>query len=259
MKYKLPIILFCFLLICCNNPAKISDIKDSTLNKDSIKVIDSLTPFEKIAATIPKDIQPIIGYRFFIEGDFDGDGKKEKLTEHYTSSADGKETNKRYSLIGDNAQLIALQDKKEPYSYLLSNNNKIDTFRLGERGNGQLLGLSLLRNEGDLNGDGRDEVSYIRQYADWSSLNSLHIITYAKQGWKELYATICYDSDAPELYDIDLPKESWNKPIYVNVNLLTNYKSRVTKIKRGVIAVQAYGEGMAYETVDTVKLPLKIK
>jgi hypothetical protein len=64
---------------------------------------------------------------------------------------------------------------------------------------GQLLGLSYLKNEGDLNGDGTDEVSYVVNWADWSNTNTWHLVTYKNKKWKELYSFAIWDWQLPDL------------------------------------------------------------
>jgi hypothetical protein len=147
--------------------------------------------------TIPKNIKPIFGYRFIISGDFDGDGKKEQLIEHYFSRITNKESNKFYDGISDQGELVDLTVKKQPYSFALSDNKAIDTLHIAEQS--QLLGLSYLKNEGDLNGDGTDEVSYVVDWADWSSLNTWHIMTYKNKKWREVYKFDIWDWQLPDL------------------------------------------------------------
>jgi hypothetical protein len=162
--------------------------KDSAVNKNSI---------EEILKAIPKNIKPVLGYRFIIPGDFDGDGKKENLIEHFYSALDNKETNKFYDSLPDYAQLVALTIKKEPYSFVISDNKSIDTLSIASTG--QLLGLAFLKNEGDLNGDGTDEVSYVVNWASWSNLNTWHIVTYKNKKWKELYSFPIWNWQLPDL------------------------------------------------------------
>jgi hypothetical protein len=162
--------------------------KDTAVNKNSI---------EEILKTIPPNIKPVFGYRFVIQGDFDGDGKKEKLTEHFFSGIDNKETNKFYDSLPEYDQLVVLTIKKDPYSFVSSGNPLIDTLHISS--GGQLLGLSYLKNEGDLNGDGTDEVSYVVNWADWSNLNTWNIMTYKDHKWKELYSFPIWDWQLPDL------------------------------------------------------------
>ncbi|AWI24877.1 hypothetical protein [Flavobacterium pallidum] len=138
----------------------------------------------------------IFGYRFVIEGDFDGDGKKEKLAERLISLKDNKETDK-YFITEEPWEAIDSVIANRNYSFLISDNLKIDTLRVGREG--QVYGVSLLRNEGDLNGDGTDEVSYVGDWADYSSLNSWHIMTYKNNSWQELYSFGIWDWQLPDL------------------------------------------------------------
>ena len=128
---------------------------------------------------------------------FRSDGKKEKLIEQFFSGIDNKETNKFYESLLDYDQLVALTVKKDPYTFVISDNELIDTLHISS--GGQLLGLSYLKNEGDLNGDGTDEVSYVVNWADWSNLNTWHIVTYKNKKWIELYSFSIWDWQLPNL------------------------------------------------------------
>jgi len=157
---NVPILLFVLLFSCGSS---LKDSKEKT-QKDSLPIKE-----------IIKSIKPIFGYRFIITGDFDGDGKKEKLIEHFFSGIDKKETNKFYENV-DFDQLLTLTVNKDPISFLISDNKHLDTLRIAS--GGQLLGLSYMKNEGDLNNDGTDEVSYVVDYADASNLNTCHLVTF---------------------------------------------------------------------------------
>ena len=153
----------------------------------------------EIPLTIASDtveIKEVFGYRFVITGDFDGDGKTEQLFEHYFSLRDNKETNKFYEGLdyGDNVWL-AMQ--KDIYVFLTSDNPLIDTCRIAK--GGQVFGISYLKNEGDLDGDGGDEVSYVIDWADWSNVNYWYVMTYKKGKWKELYSFEIRDWQLPAL------------------------------------------------------------
>jgi len=200
MKTPLIISFFAltFLFSCDSSTKKTQDEKTAslidTLQQDSSKPTNQL---EETLKTIPKNIKPVLGYRFILTGDFDGDGKKEKLIEHFFSGLDYKETNKFYDSLSDYDQLVALTVKKAPYSFVSSDNNRIDTLHISS--GGQLLGLSYIKNEGDLNGDGTDEVSYVVSWADWSNLNTWHIVTYKNKKWTELYSFPIWDWQLPNL------------------------------------------------------------
>jgi hypothetical protein len=158
---------------------------------------DTTNQINETLKTIPKNIKPVFGYRFILSGDFNGDGKKEKLIEHYFSALDNKETNKFYDSLFDYDQLVALTINKEPYSFVVSDNKRIDTLHISD--GSQLLGLSYFKNEGDLNGDGTDEVSYVVHWADWSNLNTWHLMSYKNKKWIELYSFTIWDWQLPAL------------------------------------------------------------
>lgn len=146
------------------------------------KTIDSAIPTD----TVSSNAKPVFGYRFQITGDFDGDGKKEKLTEVYYSKTEKKETNKFYDGLDDVEQLIKLNQKKEIVSFLLCDNSGIDTVIAGA--GEQHSGLAFLKNEGDLNGDKTDEISYVNSFADWSNINTCYVMTYKNGSWTKLYS-----------------------------------------------------------------------
>jgi len=183
------------LLAACNqSPQNTLAQKTDAVHQDSIT---ALNPIEETLKTIPSNIKPVFGYRFVVEGDFDGDGKQEKLVEHFISRVDNKECNKFYDSLPDYDQLVALTVKKKPQSFALSDNKSIDTLQIAS--GGQLLGLSYLKNEGDLNGDGSDEVSYVVNWADWSNLNTWVIMTYKNNKWSTIYTFPIWDSQIPDL------------------------------------------------------------
>src|SRR4051812_14908215 len=111
---------FLSLLLSCKNSTKNQTTqkpsKSDSAKKDSLESINQL---EETLRNIPKNVKPIFGYRLIISGDFNGDGKKEKLIEHFFSLLDKKETNKFYDGLTDYGQLVALTVKKEPFSFLI--------------------------------------------------------------------------------------------------------------------------------------------
>ncbi|MGZ4042282.1 MAG: hypothetical protein ACXVPU_19620 [Bacteroidia bacterium] len=240
-----------FLIIACNNHN--SDSSAKAAMKDSVKSILTDSPkkieFDSNLINIHNKIfmdslKPVFGYRFVIKGDFDGDGKQETLTEHYKSGIDNKEAYKFYSNL-DYDQTVRLTDQKAPYSYISSSDTKIDSLFIANTG--QFFGLALLHNEGDLDGNGTDEISYVIDYADWSNLNSCHIMTYTKTGWKELLKFDIHESEIPELpqasasyglFGVD-HMEHYEKNDTLNQRLEKQLKdfSLIRKIKNNVIEV----------------------
>jgi hypothetical protein len=170
---------FCFLLsfclMCCDKQYKKTPLE---------------TP-KSMAST-----KPVFGYRFVITGDFDGDGKSEKLVEHYFSALNHQEANK-FDELADYDQLVDLVYEKNPYLFLSANTPNLDTLHITDEW--QHFGLSYLKNEGDLNGDGTDEVSYVVNWADWSNLNTWHVMTYRNHKWEELHSFSIWDWQLPDL------------------------------------------------------------
>jgi hypothetical protein len=112
----IPFFVLTLLISCESSTKKIQD-------KNTVSHIDTLqqdtskprNPIEETLNTIPKNIKPVLGYRFILSGDFDGDGKKEKLIEHFYSGLDNKETNKFYDSLSNYDQLVVLTIKKSPF------------------------------------------------------------------------------------------------------------------------------------------------
>lgn len=244
------LILFIFILLLffsCNNTNNTNNKKIytriDTLKQDSTR---KTNPIEETLKKLPKNIKPVLGYRFILNGDLNGDGKKEQLIEHFISGIDNKETNKFYDGLTDYDQLVALTIKKEPISFLTSNNKDIDTLHISF--GGQLLGLSYLKNEGDLNGDRIDEISYVVNWADWSNLNTWNIVTYKNNKWVLLYSFPIWDwqlPDLPETFNqyglfgledkiINTTNDTINKQIE---NELLAFNGLVKKIKKNKIQI----------------------
>ncbi len=170
-------------------------------NSDSANTTSAYTSLKTTGAQLDSlfisKLKPIFGYRFVIKGDFNGDGKPEILTEHFFDRLTNKETNKFYDSL-DYDRLVGITVKyKDPFSFVLCDNKSVDTIVIGA--GGQLLGLSFLKNEGDLDGEVGDEISYVVNWADWSNLNTCHLMTYKNKGWKELYAFNIWDWQVPDV------------------------------------------------------------
>ncbi|MBO9731537.1 MAG: hypothetical protein J7623_23050 [Chitinophaga sp.] len=165
-------------------------------------------------------VTPVTGNRFVLYGDFDGDGQPDTLTEHFFSEIDNRETNKYYKDMDYDLQ-VRLNDQQEPCSFMTCSNDYIDTLNTG---NGGVFGLSWLKNEGDLNGDGTDEVSYISDWADWSNLNTCHLVTWRRHRWEELYRFPINELSIPDTGD--------------SSGAGTHFPGFIRKIKPGKMMVQ---------------------
>jgi hypothetical protein len=138
---------------------------------------------------------PVFGYRFKIVGNFAGKNSHDTLTEHYISTIDHKETNKFYDGLSYDS-LVVITEKKKPAIILTSNNKVIKDFVISAV---PQLGLAYLKNEGDLNGDGTDEISYVINRPDWSNLNDCYIATYKNKRWHIIYEFEIWDWQLPDL------------------------------------------------------------
>lgn len=203
--FRLLVFFFLILFLSCQfdtDKSQLSSISNSTIVHDSsLENKDEADWVQKELDSLPEKLHPVMGYRFVITGDFDGDGKKEKITEHFYSIRDKKETEKfDDSLEFD--QLVAVTIRKQPMSFFLSDNLRIDTLLISA--SPQLLGLRYAKNEGDLNGDGRDELSYVIEWADWSNMNTCHLVSFINGHWEELYSFPIRDwqlPDVPQTYN----------------------------------------------------------
>jgi len=269
MEKTLTLLSFLLLSIfsCGTNPISIP-VAPETIVIDSPRVeVNKI--HEDAVKILAKKPTPVFGYRFIIEGDFDGDGKMEKLIEHYFSQKTHTETNKFYEGLEDYDDLVTLSIDKEPFSFALCDNKNIDTLYITSMG--QVLGLSYLKNEGDLNGDGTDEVSYVINWADWSNLNTWHIATYKNNRWEEIYSFPIWDWQLPDLPGafndyglfgtqgkiINTQNDSINRSMEAE---LKNFKGLVKKIKKNKIQITFKNMEASEETrVVDIRVPLKLE
>jgi hypothetical protein len=113
-----------------------------------------------------------------IIGDFDGDGKEDELKETLISSINNKSIDALPQLEYDS--LVTVIFNKKPILSLKSNSQSIPELKLTKKGS---FGLFYTKNEGDLNQDGRDEISVIIDWADWSACNKCIIYTLKNGKW----------------------------------------------------------------------------
>ncbi|HTB52214.1 MAG TPA: hypothetical protein VK718_05495 [Ferruginibacter sp.] len=204
-KYILVPYLFTFLFSCHNkvqqNKIKPVTVIHSIIKKDSLTEdsVQQTVHGRKLDSQYISTLKPIFGYRFVVTGNFKGDGKTDTVTEHYFDTEKNKETNKYYDSIDFDTQMAIAIMYKSPYSFITCSDHSIDTLSVCK--GGQLFGLSYLKNEGDLNGDGTDELSYVIDYADYSAINTCHLVTYKNGRWKELYSFEIRDWELPGLPD----------------------------------------------------------
>ncbi len=130
------------------------------------------------------------GYRFHIEGDFDGDGKKEVLTEKLISARTGKEIGKFCGLEGDTMPecdwTARVNRFRQPKCVLQCSNAKVRDYKATTDSSGT-IGLIFLQNVGDLNGDGTDEIAFLEDGGGCNSgIREIQLATCKKGKWEVL-------------------------------------------------------------------------
>ena len=233
------------LVISCNHATNQKNnnnsvVKDQTQRLDTSKVAQN-----KINI---KDIKPIWGYRFRIAGDFDADGKKDTLYEHFYSMRDKKETNKYFSGIEDVWVLYDSVDARDCRSFFLSNHKKLDTVPIGG-----VFGPLWLKNEGDLDKDGGDEISFVESLPQQSSINHCIILSFKKGKWQEIYRFEVREWQFPPLpqfgktYGLFGMSGSYSigEDQAMNTKLekqFDEFPSLITKLHSGKVEIQTFSE-----------------
>jgi hypothetical protein len=142
--------------------------------------------------------EEVFGHRFTVTADVDGNGVLDTLTEEYYSGRLARECAK-YIKDMEYDSLVKRTYDLEPLVRLRSSDGQIDT--LSDRAGG--FGLALLLNEGDLDGDGADEIGYVLDNADWSNTNTYFVISHKDSGWEPLFSFEIWDRQLPDLPDIE--------------------------------------------------------
>ncbi|MBL7982781.1 MAG: hypothetical protein JNL52_13350 [Flavobacteriales bacterium] len=140
----------------------------------------------------------LFGHRFRIKADVDGDGLADTLTEVYHSRSLGREVAK-YIQDMPYDSLVARTYDLQALVLIRHSNGHVDT--LSDRGSG--FGLALLVNEGDLDGDGGDEIGYVLDNADWSNTNTYRVATWKKGGMLVMFTFPIWDWQLPDLPDTE--------------------------------------------------------
>jgi|694.fasta_scaffold03165_35 hypothetical protein len=138
----------------------------------------------------------LFGHRLRITADLVGDGRVDTLTEVYYSRSLGREVAKYVQDMGYDS-LVARTYDLQALVMLRRSDGAVDT--LDDRGRG--FGLALLVNEGDLDGDGGDEVGYVLDNADWSNTNTYRVATWKQGSMRVLFTFPIWDWQLPDLPD----------------------------------------------------------
>lgn len=123
-----------------------------------------------------------------LTGDFEGNGKQVVLQEKYYSKVMGKEVTPSYfaSLMNEDEEYLAFS-KYNPVSYAVFPGTTIDTLWFSKEDNNPVLGLQYLYNEGDLDGDGGDEISFACSSGANTRATYFKIVSYKKGKWVLLH------------------------------------------------------------------------
>lgn len=121
--------------------------------------------------------------RFSIVGDFNGDKVQDTIFESYISSLTNTECPKNRDSVDYDKNVELIMNQK-PVTRLYSGLKDIDTFIVTT--GRQQIGIYLFSNLGDINDDGSDEFGYIIDWADYSNLNTFHVMTLRGKQIKEL-------------------------------------------------------------------------
>ena len=142
----------------------------------------------------------ILGHRFRIVASPGAVGKSDTLVEHFCSGHDHLEVAKYVSNFSYDG-LVSRAYRLDPEIFVTSTNNELDTLFI--RKGGGAFGLALLLNEGDLDGDGRDEIGYVVDNADWSNTNTYVVVSYRNDAWTELFRFAIWEWQLPDLPDTE--------------------------------------------------------
>ena len=120
-----------------------------------------------------------------ITGDFDGDGRKDTIREHLISITDKRELDSMPDPFGKGMEydsMVSFVYHKDVSVVLTVSGHPHDSIYIGTG-----FGAYCLINLGDNNHDGKDELAYSTDYADYSHLNSCDIFSYCKGKWEMLF------------------------------------------------------------------------
>lgn len=165
-----------FFLVSCggNNPGS-KEENIPTTNKEDIKQYEWFTDQ---VADLPEE------FRFIIKGNFSGSGQEEILHEEILDIKTKKSLPKLYESNADKQRAVDKIRNNPAYTAIVPKKGSLP--REEKLNDAPSMGFLYLRNEGDLNGDGKDEVAYVTDWADMSSKNFCKVISYNHGEWVSL-------------------------------------------------------------------------
>lgn len=167
-------LLLCSLIFLCNCKKTTKKEDQTNLSHHAVSMEDSLNArFDSLV----KNAVPVMGYRFHVTGDFNGDGKQDTLIEKYTDSLRVTEVAK-YDSAFDYFDSWFLADRLHKQSFLSSADASIDKLE------GDILGFVYVENCGDVTGDGIDDLFAVPHRGGASNCVSGFIYTLKDNTWK---------------------------------------------------------------------------
>lgn len=169
-----------------------------------------------------------------VKGDFDGDGSPENWNENYLSQLTQKPIKRDlYAAIDQLQQNIPAQ---EPITTLQADKSTLNSLQISN--DAYQYGLAYLKNEGDLDGDGADELSYVIDNIDQSNINKMYVVSYKNGAWKELYSFTIRESTLP-IYSIKnkerfIHKLEGGKMLVKFVNEQAFEEYQIVDLKKGI-------------------------
>lgn len=197
MKYRAFLFALAFLTACQQAPKQSRSTTNGAMDSTKNGIETDTTGKRDTVSEIIREEEPmrkkkiVFGYRFAIEGDFNRDRKRDSLKENLIDRKTGKAAPKflDYESMG----------MPTPERYGLKcflSCDSIPPFDIKLKASE--IGLQYLNNEGDLDGDGGDEVSYALFNQEWYLGRTIYVITCKSKQWKPLFQFTGY-------YDL-LPK-----------------------------------------------------
>ncbi|MGH1337985.1 MAG: hypothetical protein ACRBFS_17825 [Aureispira sp.] len=178
-------LLFPFLWACSPPPSKtLTTVAASSLLTDTL-----------LTASPQDTLVPIWGYRFSIQGDFNGDGKQDTLVEHFKEEISQQETHKYYEGIEHDLDYQYYNSElRNVYTTLESTDGSVFPFLQGS-----YLGFSWLETIGDIDNNGTDEIGYVFNNADMSNINTFYIYTLRDSHWIPMHHFTIRESNFPPI------------------------------------------------------------
>jgi hypothetical protein len=139
-----------------------------------LSIEDSLKA--RVDSLLKKSV-PLMGYRFQLTGDFNGDGKWDTLVEHYTDSLRTKEVAK-YDEAFDYFDSWFIADQLNKQSFLSANDSSLLKLE------GGILGFIYIENCRDVTGDGVDDLFVVPHRGGASNCVSGYIYSLKNKEWK---------------------------------------------------------------------------